>query len=97
MRRCEDHGISCLSELPRNQVLARLLKPLREQAEFQFQQTGQERRLFSQVHDATRSWDRQRRLFVWAEYFPKGPRAPTRTSLRELCASVRNNTQPKGR
>lgn len=42
------------------------------QPEFLFQQTGEKRRLFSDVQFVAGSWDHERRVIMKAEYLAKG-------------------------
>ena len=72
MRWCEKHDVSYIFGLARNQVLERLLSPLMEQAEQQYQQSEQKQRLFADVQYAAQSWNRKRRVIMKAEYLPKG-------------------------
>ena len=73
MRWCDNHGVSYIFGLARNKVLERRIAELLQQAELDYEATGQKQRLFSETLYAARSWDQQRRVVMKAERLPAGP------------------------
>ena len=72
MRWCDRHGVDYLIGLARNQVLERRTQGWTDQAQQQYQQTGQKQRIFAELSYAAGTWDRPRRVLVKAEYGDKG-------------------------
>lgn len=72
MRWCEKHDVKYLFGLARNSRLQQLSGALQEQAESQYQTTGEKQRLFGEFAYAAGSWDRERRVIAKAERLPKG-------------------------
>jgi hypothetical protein len=72
MRWCDRHGVDYLIGLARNKVLERRAQPWTDQAQQQYQQTGQKQRIFAELSYAADTWDRPRRVIVKAEYGDKG-------------------------
>lgn len=74
MRWCDNHSVSYIFGLARNQVLERRIAELLEQAESAYDASGgQKQRLFAETLYAAQSWDRQRRVVMKAERLPAGP------------------------
>lgn len=70
---CEDNEVDFLLGLARNSRLQEVLAPALEQAQHQFESTGQPARVFADFTYQTRtSWSRSRRVVGKAEYLPKG-------------------------
>jgi hypothetical protein len=55
-----------------HKVLERRAQPWTDQAQQQYQQTGQKQRIFAELSYAADTWDRPRRVIVKAEYGDKG-------------------------
>jgi hypothetical protein len=72
LRWCDRHGVDYLIGLARNKVLERRAQGWTDQAQQQYQQTGQKQRIFAELSYAAGTWDRQRRVLVKAEYGDKG-------------------------
>jgi len=72
LRWCDRHGVDYLVGLARNAVLERLGLSLMDQAQAQFQATGEKQRLFGEFSYGADTWDRPRRVIAKAEFGPKG-------------------------
>ena len=72
MRWCDRHDVKYVIGLARNAVLERMAKPWMDQAQMQFEQSGQKQRIFSEFEYAAQSWDRRRRTIHKAEHDEKG-------------------------
>lgn len=72
MRWCEKHGVNYLFGLARNARLEGCSRELQQQAEAEYQATGEKQRLFGEFPYAAASWDRERRVIAKAERLPKG-------------------------
>lgn len=72
LRWCEKHRVNYLFGLARNSRLEALSRELEQQAEAQYQATGEKQRLFGEFTYAAGSWDRERRVIAKAERLPKG-------------------------
>ncbi len=72
MRWCEKHGVNYIFGLARNSRLEKLSGKLQQQAEAEYQATGEKQRLFGEFLYAAGSWDRERRVIAKAERLPKG-------------------------
>jgi len=72
MRWCEKHNVNYVFGVGRNKVLERRIAPLMEQAEADFESSGQKQRIFGETQYAAGSWDRQRRVIMKAERMPEG-------------------------
>jgi hypothetical protein len=85
MRWCDRHGVNYVLGLARNKRLLEMSRPLIEQAEQAYDQTGEKQRFFGEISYAAQTWDRQRRVIVKAEHLDKGsnPRFVV-TSLPEV-------------
>lgn len=73
MRWCEKHNVDYIFGIGRNKVLERHMAPLMEQAEADFERTGQKQRLFGETEYAAGTWDRARRVIMKAERLVAGP------------------------
>ena len=87
MRWCDRHDVDYILGLARNQVLQRLGASWMQQAEQQFEQSGQKQRLFGRYPYAAKSWDRPRDVIVKAERLPEGP------NLRFIVTSLAGDPQ----
>lgn len=72
MRWCEKHDVFYCFGAFRNQVLERRADPLMQQAEAEFEKTGQKVRLFGETNYAARTWDRERRIIIKSERLEPG-------------------------
>ena len=72
MRWCDRHGVDYLLGLARNAVLERLGVGRMQEAQAQFEATGEKTRLFGEFSYAAQTWDRVRRVIAKAEYGPQG-------------------------
>lgn len=88
MRWCEKHGVKYIFGLARNSRLQELSGPLQQQAEGQFQATGEKQRLFGEFSYAAGSWDRERRVIAKAERLPKG------VNPRYVVTNIEGEPQP---
>jgi hypothetical protein len=73
MRWCEHNNVHYIFGLARNKVLERLAERYAEQAQRDFEHTGQKQRIFGEVRYAAATWDRERRVIVKAERLQQGP------------------------
>jgi Transposase DDE domain group 1 len=72
MRWCDSHGIGYVLGLAKNPALQRAACDEITRAQWQFQRTGQEQRLFGAFAYAASTWDRPRRVIVKAEHTAQG-------------------------
>jgi hypothetical protein len=72
LRWCDRHGVDYIVGLARNSRLIAMSKPLLEEAEKGFQETGEKQRLFGDLNYAAGTWDRQRRVVARIEHTAKG-------------------------
>ena len=72
MRWCDNNSVFYVLGLAKNKVLQRQAKPFMEQAETAFKRTGDKQRQFHEIRYGAKTWDRQRRVIVKAEYLDKG-------------------------
>jgi hypothetical protein len=73
MRWCENHDVYYVLGLARNRVLERLAEPFTDRAEHAFERSGRKQRRFHEIRYGAKTWDRERRVIVKAEYLPQGP------------------------
>jgi hypothetical protein len=73
MRWCENHDVCYVFGLARNPVLERMAEPFMARAERAFEKTDRKQRRFHEVRYGAKTWDRQRRVIVKAEYLRQGP------------------------
>ena len=72
MRWCDHHNVHYVLGLAKNKRINHLAQSWHDQAEQQFEQTGQKQRLFGTVDYAAKTWDRQREVIVKAEHNRQG-------------------------
>lgn len=72
MRSCDRHDVDYVIGLARNQRLEKMTEPLMLLAQQQYEQTGQNQRIFSEFNYAAGSWDRERRVIHKAEHNSHG-------------------------
>ena len=72
LKYCDEHDVGYVVGLARNEVLKRMARPFTALAHSQFVTTGKKQRLFYELRYAAKTWDRERRVIVKAEYLPKG-------------------------
>jgi Transposase DDE domain group 1 len=68
MRWCDRHGVDYVVGLARNPRLEKMGGPFMQQAQRQYEQTGEDQRLFTEFAYAAETWDRQRRVIHKAEH-----------------------------
>jgi len=69
---CDHHEVKYIVGVAKNDVLNRMTQPLLEEAKDTFEATGEKQRLFSEIYYGAKTWDKQRRIIVKAEYTDKG-------------------------
>ena len=69
---CERHGVDYVVGIARNKRLERLAAPPLDQAEADYERTGQKQRRFHELRYGARTWDRQRRIILKAEVTQRG-------------------------
>ena len=72
MRWCDRHNVDYVIGLARNKRLEKTAEPFMQQAQRQYEQTGQKQRIFAEFDYAAQSWDRQRRVIHKAEHNSHG-------------------------
>ena len=72
MRWCDRHNVGYIIGQAKNSRLNTLSADLHEQAERDYQASGQKQRLFTSIEYAAASWDRARRVIVKAEHSWQG-------------------------
>ena len=72
LRWCDRHDVGYIVGLAKNKRIKRLAAPWIEQAEAQFEQSGEKQRLFATLSYGARTWDKERRVIVKAEHGPQG-------------------------
>jgi hypothetical protein len=70
---CEEEGLTYVIGLIRNEVLERMIKDLLETAHRQYEETQKKQRLFTEGNYQAKSWDRERRVIMKAEWLHQGP------------------------
>ena len=70
---CEEEGLGYVIGLIRNDVLERMIEGLLETAQRQYEETQKKQRLFTEGKYQAKSWDRERRVIMKAEWLPQGP------------------------
>jgi len=73
LKYCDEHAIGYVVGIGRNKVLERRALLHTAFASSRFVLTGKKQRHFGEVRYAAKTWDRQRRVIVKAEYLSKGP------------------------
>lgn len=69
---CDRHDVDYIVGLARNARLTALAESLIEQAETDFDATGQKQRLFGEIRYGAATWDGERRVIVKAEHSARG-------------------------
>jgi Transposase DDE domain group 1 len=72
MRWCDRHGVDYVIGLARNKRLEKMAEPFMQEAQLQYEQTGQKQRLFTEFSYAAGSWDCPRRVIHKAEHNSHG-------------------------
>ncbi len=72
LRWCDNNRVGYIVGLAKNKRLNAIASDLMEQAQGQFEATGEKQRLFSDTMYAAKTWDRKRRVIMKAEYTRKG-------------------------
>ncbi len=72
MRWCDRNDVGYVLGLAQNSVLRTLARDELEWAQWLFERTGQEQRLFGSFRYAAGTWDRRRRVIVKAEHTTRG-------------------------
>lgn len=73
LKYCDQNDVGYVVGIGRNAVLERLAFSYTVLANSRFVRTGKKQRDFYEVRYAAKTWDRERRIIVKAEYLPKGP------------------------
>lgn len=72
MRWCDRHNVDYVIGLARNKRLEQIADPSMQEAQRQYEQSGQKQRIFSDFMYAAGSWDHQRRVIHKAEHSSRG-------------------------
>jgi len=72
MRWCDRHNVDYVIGLARNKRLEKMAEPFMQQAQQQYEQTGEPQRIFTEFNYAAGSWDRERRVIHKAEHNSHG-------------------------
>jgi hypothetical protein len=70
---CEMESLKYVIGLIRNDVLERMIEDLLEKAHTHYTKTGQKQRLFQEGLYQAKSWEKERRVIMKAEWLPQGP------------------------
>ena len=73
MRSCDRRGVQYVLGLARNKVLERRIDDLMNQAQADFETSGEKQRRFGETNYAAGTWDRSRRVIMKAERLDAGP------------------------
>jgi hypothetical protein len=87
MRWCERHGVRYILGLAKNERLKVISEPFMQQAEADYEQTGEKQRQFHEIHYGAHTWDRERRILVKAERLVQGP------NLRFIVTNLQGEAQ----
>jgi hypothetical protein len=87
MRWCDRHQVDYVIGLARNKRLEKIADPLMQVAQQQYEQSGENQRIFGEFEYAAESWDRQRRVIHKAEHNSHGD------NPRFVVASLKEGTQ----
>jgi len=95
LRWCDNHRVGYIVGLAKNKRINAIASDLMAEAEERFEATGEKQRLFSETMYAARTWDRERRVIMKAEYGQQGsnpryvvtnlPGDPQRLYDRDYC------------
>ncbi len=80
---CEEEGLKYVIGLIRNDVLERMVEALLKEAHEQYMKTGQKQRMFKEGLYQAKSWDKERRVIMKAEWLPQG--SNSRFVVTNLC------------
>ena len=70
---CERQDVQYVVGYSKNSVVTKLASKWIEQAQDQFDKTGEKQRMFGEFQYEAKTWSRKRRVIVKAEYLTKGP------------------------
>ena len=87
MRWCDRHNVGYIIGQAKNSRLNRLSAALHEQAEQDYQASGQKQTIFTYIEYAAASWDRARRVIVKAEHSWQG------SNPRYVVTNLEGNSQ----
>ena len=73
MRWCEKNKVDYIFGIGRNKVLERRIAVLMDEAETDFERSGQKQRCFGETQYAAGTWNRERRVIMKAERLEAGP------------------------
>ena len=90
MRCCERLGVKYIFGLAKNSRLRGLASPLIDQAQADFQASGEKQRQFMWIRYAAGSWDRERQVIAKAEHSAKGE------NPRYVVTNLFDHTLPRG-
>jgi hypothetical protein len=80
---CEEEGLGYVIGLIRNDVLERMIEGLLDTAHRQYEETLKKQRLFTEGNYQAKSWEKERRVIMKAEWLPQGPNS--RFVVTNLC------------
>jgi len=96
LRWCDNHRVGYIVGLAKNTRINAIAADLMAEAEERFEATGEKQRLFSETMYAAKTWDRERRVIMKAEYGSQGsnpryvvtnlPGDPQKLYDRDYCA-----------
>ena len=96
LRWCDNHRVGYIVGLAKNTRINAIAANLMAEAEERFEATGEKQRLFSETMYAAKTWDRERRVIMKAEYGSQGsnpryvvtnlPGDPKKLYDRDYCA-----------
>ena len=72
LRWCEKHDVSYCIGACRNKVLERHAESLMNQAEAEFEESGEKVRLFGETNYSAKTWDKERRVIIKSERLEQG-------------------------
>ncbi len=72
LRWCDNHRVGYIVGLAKNKRINAIGSDLMAEAEAQFDATGEKQRLFDETMYGAKTWDRERRVIMKAEYGPQG-------------------------
>jgi hypothetical protein len=96
LRWCDNHRVGYIVGLAKNKRINAIASDLMAEAEERFEATGEKQRLFSETMYGAKTWDRERRVIMKAEYGRQGsnpryvvtnlPGDPQKLYDRDYCA-----------
>lgn len=72
LRWCDKNSVSYIIGMPKNKRINAIAANLMDEAESQFEATGEKQRLFRETMYAAKTWDRERRVIMKAEHSKQG-------------------------